>query len=97
VIHSSSPEKSSGKCKLDVDGNHGSARIRNMEVYPMPSFYDLSGGCRRTFDFDDEQRWVENSLYARRHDGLYESRLERMQREFEEESEENSSHFNMDV
>jgi hypothetical protein len=68
-----------------------------MEVYPMPSFYDLSGGCRRVFDFDDEQRWTENSLYARRHDGLYESRLERMQREFEEESEEISIHLNMDV
>jgi hypothetical protein len=37
---------------------------------------------------DDEQEWQERSLYSRRHDGLYESRLETMQREWMEENDE---------
>jgi hypothetical protein len=53
----------------------------------MPSQFDITGGCRSHFDFDDEQKWLENSLYSRRHDGLYESRLERMTREYQELNE----------
>lgn len=52
----------------------------------MPNFSEL-GGMGRMMD-DDEQDWQERGLYARRHEGLYESRLERMQREWQEENEE---------
>jgi hypothetical protein len=61
----------------------------------MPSRFDLTGGFRSHFDFDDEQRWAENSLYARRHDGLYESRLERFTREAQEEMELESEQENI--
>ena len=43
-------------------------------------------GSRRPFDTDDDS-WVESSLYARRHDGLYKSRLEMMQEEWLAEQE----------
>lgn len=39
-------------------------------------------GIRRPFDGDDEQMWQEKSLYSKRHDGLFKSRLEEMQEEW---------------
>jgi hypothetical protein len=53
-------------------------------IYKMPQLDDIYG-TRRMMD-DDEQDWQEKGLYSRRHDGLYESRLERMQREWQEEN-----------
>jgi hypothetical protein len=55
-----------------------------MHIYNFPSFDD-NYGTRRIMDDYDEQEFQERNLYSRRHEGLYESRLERMQREFEEE------------
>ena len=58
-------------------------------VYSLPSDYDMFGSRRHTWednsiDFDD-QVWQENSLYKRRHDGLY---LSKFERENEEQVEE---------
>jgi hypothetical protein len=63
------------------------AMIVAMTIYSYPAESDITG-IRRPFDRDDEQNWQEETLYARRHDGLYESRLETMQREWMEENEE---------
>ena len=54
-------------------------------------FYNISSdinGSRLTIE--DENDWQEKSLYARRHDGLYKSRLEQMQEEWLEESQDSS-------
>lgn len=56
-------------------------------IYKFPNLDDTYG-TRRAFVDEDEQEWQERSLYARRHEGLYESRLETMQREWMEENEE---------
>jgi hypothetical protein len=58
----------------------------SLHIYNFPNIDD-NYGTRRMMD-DDEQEWQERSLYSRRHDGLYESRLETMQREWMEENEE---------
>jgi hypothetical protein len=50
--------------------------------------YDISSdinGSRLTLE--DENDWQEKSIYDRRHDGLYKSRLEQMQEEWLEESQ----------
>jgi hypothetical protein len=43
-------------------------------TYNFPSEYDLRGSkrydCDTNYEYDD-QEWVENALYKRRHDGLY--------------------------
>ena len=51
----------------------------------MPTQADMTG-VHRPFFNEDDQDWMENQLYSRRHEGLYESRLERMQREWQEEN-----------
>ena len=56
----------------------------SLHIYQFPSIGD-SFGTRRPFEDDDG--WVEDSLYARRHDGLYESRLEATQREIREQQD----------
>lgn len=58
-------------------------------IHSFPSDYDMFGSRRHTWedgsiDFD-EQVWQENSLYKRRHDGLYLSKFEREQDEEVEE------------
>jgi hypothetical protein len=55
-------------------------------IYSFPNHRDITG-IYRPFDHDDEQRWQENSLYSRRHDGLYKSRLEIMMEELSEEND----------
>jgi len=57
----------------------------SLHTYKMPQLDDIYGS-RRMMD-EDDQDWQERGMYSRRHDGLYESRLERMQREFQEEQE----------
>jgi hypothetical protein len=57
-----------------------------MHIYSLPSQSDITG-VRRPFDGDDEQDWQEKSLYSRRHDGLFKSRLEQMQEEWLAEQE----------
>lgn len=52
-----------------------------MHIYSLPSESDITG-IRRPFDNDDEQVWQEKSLYSRRHDGLFVSRLEQEQQEW---------------
>ena len=56
-----------------------------LHTYSYPNFDEILG-TRRVME-DDEQEWQEKSLYSRRHEGLYESRLEKMQREWQEENE----------
>jgi hypothetical protein len=58
-----------------------------IETYSFPSNSDITG-IRRPFDGDDEQDWQEKSLYSRRHDGLFKSRLEQMQEEYLAENDE---------
>jgi hypothetical protein len=58
-----------------------------MHFYSFPSQSDITG-IRRPFDGDDEQDWQEKSLYSRRHDGLFKSRLEQMQEEWLAQQEE---------
>ena len=41
------------------------------------TFDDDRYGVRRVADDFDEQAWQESILYARRHEGLYASRMER--------------------
>ena len=57
-----------------------------LNIYNFPNIDDTYGS-RRVMD-DDDQDWQERSLYSRRHDGLYKSRLEQMQEEWMEENEE---------
>jgi hypothetical protein len=52
----------------------------SLQTYRMPEF-----GSNRVM-MEDEDGWREDAMYARRHEGLYESRLERMQREWAEEN-----------
>jgi len=48
-------------------------RSMPIPIYNYPSDYDMHGSKR--YDCDsyeyDEQEWIENALYKRRHDGLY--------------------------
>jgi len=42
-------------------------------IYNFPAEYDLHGSKRYdcdSYEYDD-QEWIENALYKRRHDGLY--------------------------
>lgn len=43
-------------------------------IYNFPSDYDMHGSrrydCDTNYEYDD-QEWIENALYKRRHDGLY--------------------------
>jgi hypothetical protein len=60
-----------------------------IQVHSYPSSYDIHGSRNHSWndfqvDFDD-QTWLENSLYRRRHEGLYLSKFER------EDSEEKES------
>lgn len=57
----------------------------SLHIYNFPNLDDTYGTRR---PLEDDDAWVEGSLYSRRHDGLYESRLETMQREWMEENEE---------
>ena len=61
-----------------------SSKFFAMHIYPFPADSDITG-IRRPFDGDNEQDWQEKSLYARRHDGLFKSRLEELQEEWIEE------------
>jgi hypothetical protein len=53
--------------------------IMPIDTYNFPSEYDLRGSrrydCDSTYEYD-EQEWIEDALYKRRHEGLYESDLE---------------------
>ena len=53
----------------------------SIPIYKMPNF---DNSRSRPFDDYDEQEFQEKSLYARRHEGLYESRLESMTRQEDE-------------
>jgi hypothetical protein len=60
-----------------------------IQVHSFPSTYDLYGSRNHFWndfnvDFDD-QSWLEDSLYKRRHDGLYKSKFERENEESEED------------
>lgn len=61
-----------------------------MTIYSYPAESDITG-IRRPFDRDDEQNWQEETLYARRHDGLYKSRLEELQEEWLASQEEDGN------
>ena len=58
-------------------------------IHSFPSDYDMFGSRRHTWEDNsidfDEQTWQENSLYKRRHDGLYSSQFEREKEEEESE------------
>lgn len=58
-------------------------------IHSFPSDYDMFGSRRHTWEDNlteiDEQTWQENSLYRRRHEGLYLSKFEREQEEEESE------------
>jgi hypothetical protein len=56
-----------------------------MHIYPFPAISDITGK-RNHFDYDDEQGWQEETLYSRRHDGMFVSRLDQMQHEWIEEN-----------
>jgi hypothetical protein len=61
-----------------------------MHIYSLPSQADITG-IRNHFDGDDEQVWQERSLYSRRHDGLFKSRLEQEQEEWLASQEESDT------
>ena len=63
-----------------------SSKFLVMHIYPFPADSDITG-IRRPFDEDDDQAWQERRLYARRHEGLFKSRLEQMQEEWLEDQE----------
>jgi hypothetical protein len=57
-------------------------------VHSFPSDYDLHGSRNHFWndfrvDYDD-QTWLEDTLYQRRHDNLYKSKFEREQEELKE-------------
>jgi hypothetical protein len=49
-------------------------RPMSLHIYNFPSDYDMHGSrrydCDTNYEYDD-QEWIENALYKRRHDGLY--------------------------
>lgn len=53
-------------------------------IYNFPSDYDMHGSrrydCDTNYEYED-QEWIENALYSRRHDGLYLSETEQMDQE----------------
>jgi hypothetical protein len=57
-----------------------------MHIYSLPCQSDITG-IHKPFFSDDEQDWMEKSLYSRRHDGLYKSRLEQFQEDLLAEQE----------
>jgi hypothetical protein len=61
-----------------------------MHIYPLPSQADITG-IHRPFFSDDDQDWQEKSLYSRRHDGLFKSRLEQEQEEWLASQEEDDT------
>lgn len=60
-----------------------------MHIYSLPAESDITG-IRNYFDYDDEQMWQEKSLYSKRHEGKFVSRLEQMQDEWLREQEDPS-------
>lgn len=64
-----------------------------MHIYTISE--DIKGS-RRPFFRDEFEEWIEHACEHRKNGELYESRYERMQREFAEEQEE-SENFSLDL